>query len=304
MADKYLLIIVGPTAVGKTELSVRLAKKFDTSILSADSRQFYKEMTIGTAKPTLAEQNQVTHYFIDSHHITEEYNAGAYEKDALALLETIFKEKDIAILTGGSGLYVKTLCEGIDQMPESDLTIRHQLTTQYEQEGIKPLLAQLDRLDPDYGQVVDRSNTQRIIRALEVCLHTGLPYSSFRKQKKAIRPFHVVKIGLTRNRAELYARIDKRMDLMLQQGLAEEARQLLPYKNHNALQTVGYREVFDYLEGKYDYEEMVRLLKRNSRRYAKRQLTWFNKDPEIRWFHPEAYGQIVAYIRERIKNYL
>ncbi|MFT2007966.1 tRNA (adenosine(37)-N6)-dimethylallyltransferase MiaA [Pontibacter sp. 13R65] len=293
---KYLLVVVGPTAVGKTDLCVQLAKHFKTVILSADSRQFYKEMSIGTAKPSLEEQQGVPHYFVDSHSISQEYNAGAYEQDVLHLLEKLYQEHDLVILTGGSGLYVRAVLDGMDDMPDVSLEIRQQLSDLYEQQGLAPLLEQLQQLDPAYYQQVDHSNPQRVIRALEVCLASGQPYSSFRKQERPERPFRSIKIGLNRDRQELYQRIDLRMDQMLQQGLVEEAQALYPYRHHNALQTVGYKEIFDFLDGTTDWEETVRLLKRNSRRYAKRQLTWFNKTPEYAWFHPEQWQEILTFI--------
>jgi tRNA dimethylallyltransferase len=301
---KFVIVVVGPTAVGKTNLCIELAKEFDTEIISADSRQFFREMTIGTAKPTEAERRGIRHHLVDSHSITEEYNAAAFEKDALAIAAAIFQTRDVVILTGGSGLYIKTFCEGLDEIPDTDPAIREKLTAQYQQEGLVPLLTLLDTVDPAYGQTVDRANPQRVMRALEVSLSTGQPYSSFRKRATASRPFHMIKIGLNRNREELYNRIDTRMDQMLANGLVEEARQLATYKEHNALQTVGYSEVFEYLDARYDYAEMVRLLKRNSRRYAKRQLTWFARDEQIQWFHPDAYKEIVNFIKRRIENLL
>ncbi len=297
---KKLIVVVGPTAVGKTDLCIRLAKWFGTEILSADSRQFYKEMSIGTAKPTPTEMMSIPHHFIDSHTIHDAYSVGYFEREALATLEQIYKEKDIAILTGGSGLYIKVVCEGIDDMPEVDMPLRQQLNQLLEDEGLNNLLEKLKKLDPIYYEEVDRANPQRVIRALEVCLSTGKPFSSFRKQKKADRPFECIKIGLNRTREELYERINHRMDLMLQNGLLEEAKALYPYRQHNALQTVGYKEIFDYLEGQYDWEECIRLLKRNSRHYAKRQLTWFRKDEAITWFHPEAYEEIIDFIQKRL----
>lgn len=298
----FLIVVVGPTAVGKTDLCVRLAKHLQTEIISADSRQFYKEMSIGTAKPTAEEQQGVPHHFVDSHHITEEYNAGAYEQDALQLSKALFKEHKAVILTGGSGLYVRAISEGMDEMPETDPAIREQLTALYQEQGLQPLLEQLQQADPSYFARVDKANPQRVIRALEVCLSSGQPYSSFRKQEQQERPFQLIRIGLNRDRQELYNRIDQRMDLMLAQGLLEEARSLYPYRHHNALQTVGYKELFDYLEGKYDWEEAVRLLKRNSRRYAKRQLTWFHKYPDYTWFHPDQWEEIVAFIKRQIQE--
>lgn len=299
---KYLVVIAGPTAVGKTDLCVQLAKHYHAEIISADSRQFYKEMQIGTAKPTAEEQQGVVHHFVDSHHIMEEYNAGAFEQDVLQLLQELFTRKDVVLLTGGSGLYIRAVCEGMDEMPETDAQVREQLTQRLEQDGLAPLLDQLQQLDPVYYEQVDKANPQRVVRALEVCVSSGQPYSSFRKSKKQQRPFQVIKIGLNRERAELYGRIDKRMDLMLSRGLLEEAKQLYPYRAHNALQTVGYKEIFDYLENAYEWEEAVRLLKRNSRRYAKRQLTWFNKHTDYTWFHPEQWDEIVAFIDEQIKK--
>jgi tRNA dimethylallyltransferase len=299
---KFAIIVVGPTAVGKTDLCIRLAKGFDTDIISADSRQFFREMTIGTAKPGLAERQGVTHHLIDSHSITESYHVAAFEKDALTITAAILRKKEVVILTGGSGLYIKTFCEGLDDIPDTGPAIREKLMAQYQQEGLASLVTQLDILDPVYGQTVDRANPQRIMRALEVCIGTGQPYSSFRKRTTAVRPFHIIKIGLNREREELYSRIDARMDQMLASGLVEEAKGLAAYKEHNALQTVGYKEVFDYLDGQYDYSEMERLLKRNSRRYAKRQLTWFTKDEQIRWFHPHDYEEIVQYIQHCISS--
>lgn len=299
--QKHLVIVVGPTAVGKTALCVQLAKVYHTEIISADSRQFYQEMNIGTAKPSLEEQEGVPHHFVDSHSIKEDYNAGAYEQDVLNVLNELYQKHDVVILTGGSGLYVRAVSEGMDEMPESDQEIRATLQQQYESHGLQPLQEQLCQLDPAYFAQVDQANPQRMIRALEVCLSTGKPYSSFRSNNKQERPFNIIKIGLTRDREELYQRIDQRMDVMLEQGLLEEAKALYPYRSHNALQTVGYKEIFDYLDGAYDWEEAVRLLKRNSRRYAKRQLTWFNKFPDYTWFHPGQLDELVKYLNERMR---
>lgn len=300
--NKTLLVVTGPTAVGKTALCIRLAQYLNTEIVSADSRQFYREMVIGTAKPTPEELGQAPHHFINSHSITDNYNVGDYEKDALACLEDIFQRKKIAILTGGSGLYIQVVCQGMDAMPEVNPAIRERLMQQSEAEGLANLLEQLKTLDPEYYAQVDQANTHRVIRALEVCLSTGQPFSSFRKQTKAERPFDILKIGLEREREELYERINLRMDLMLEQGLIEEAKALYPYKEHNALQTVGYREIFDYMDGKYDWEEAVRLLKRNSRRYAKRQMTWFRRDEEIQWFSPREMEEMIIWIEEQLGN--
>lgn len=298
----YLITIVGATAVGKTAMAIRLAQYFDTEIISADSRQFYIEMNIGTAKPSSAELKAVKHHFINSHHIDNEYNAGQFEKDALATLAEIFQRKKVAILVGGSGLYVKALCEGFDAMPEVAPTIRASLQEELATNGLVPLLKELEEKDLIYYQSVDKSNPQRIVRALEIIRTTHLPYSSFRKKEnignQLHRPFQIIKIGLDRPREELYQRIDERMDMMIADGLLEEVKKLYPYKHLNAMQTVGYQEIIDYLDGKYNWEEAVRLLKRNSRRYAKRQLTWFRKDTQVQWFSPNSFDKIIAYIQE------
>jgi tRNA dimethylallyltransferase len=294
--SKYLIVIAGPTAVGKTDLCVELAKHFEVPVISADSRQFFKEMSIGTAKPTIAEMQGVVHYFIDSHSIAEPFNAGAYSEEALKLIDHLFTEMDFLILTGGSGLYIKAVCEGFDEMPEIEEGTRNQLVSEYADKGLLPLLEELKMSDPVYYGQVDKANHQRILRALEVIRSTGVPFSFYRKSEKASRSFKTIKIGLERPREELYERINSRMDLMLEAGLEEEVKALLPYKNMNALQTVGYKEVFDFFDGIYDREEMIRLLKRNSRRYAKRQLTWFKKDKEYRWFNPVQKAEIIDFI--------
>jgi tRNA dimethylallyltransferase len=284
---KTLLIVAGPTAVGKTALCVRLARSLHTGVVSADSRQLYRELNIGTAKPKTDEMQGVRHYFIDSHSITDAVNAGRYERECLALLDELFKKKDIIILSGGTGLYINAVCFGLDDMPPVDPNLRQQLRIRWQTEGLEVLQNELRRLDPTYVETADMQNPARLLRALEVCLSTGKPYSSFRQQRKANRSFQSIFIALDRPREELYDRIDARMDAMLNAGLVEEAQSLLPYRHLSALQTVGYQEIFPYLDGDYDYDEMVRLLKRNSRRYAKRQLTWFHNQGDYHWFGPE-----------------
>ncbi|MBT9395639.1 tRNA (adenosine(37)-N6)-dimethylallyltransferase MiaA [Hymenobacter sp. NST-14] len=281
-----LLVITGPTAVGKTALCVQLARQLSTEIVSADSRQFFRELTIGTAKPTPEEMQGVPHHFINSHSITEEYNAGRFEQDALAVLDDLFRRHPVVILTGGSGLYLQAVTEGLDALPAVDPAVRRQIQVELEAAGLEPLVQELARLDPVTYQRIDRQNPQRVVRALEICRATGQPFSAFHGAKTGARPFRVVKVALTREREELYQRIDQRMDQMLAQGLEAEARALYPYRHHNALQTVGYQELFAYFEGQYDYAEAVRLLKRNSRRYAKRQLTWLRRDADYRWLTP------------------
>ena len=272
--------------MGKTALAIALAKQLKTEIISADSRQIYREMTLGTAKPSDAELAEVPHHFINSHSIEEEYNAGQYERDAQALLETLFKKHDCLVMVGGSGLYIKGVLEGFDTIPEVPDEIRESLEEQFEQKGLAWLQQELELHDPDLFEGIDQQNPHRLIRALEVKLHTGQSIQSFRGLKKKEHDFRVVKVGLELDRESLYKRIDMRMDSMIAQGLFEEAQRLYPKRELNALQTVGYQEIFDFIEGKYDKNEAIRLLKRNSRRYAKRQLTWFKRDGEITWLSP------------------
>jgi tRNA dimethylallyltransferase len=294
---KTLIIIAGPTAVGKTDLCVKIAKLLDTEVVSADSRQFYRELAIGTAKPTLEEMDGVKHHFIDSHSIKDYYSVGDFERDCLAVLEEIFTRKDVTILTGGSGMFIKMITDGIDEMPEVDLDLRQKIAQRLENEGLEILSSELKTLDPVYYEQVDIQNTQRVLRALEVCISTGKPFSSFRKNQKVERPFRMIKIALERPREELYARIDKRMDIMLASGLEEEAKYVIDFREHYALKTVGYREIYEHLDGDYDREEMVRLLKRNSRRYAKRQMTWFKNQDEFQWFDAKDEAGIVEFIK-------
>jgi tRNA dimethylallyltransferase len=300
LKQKYLLIVAGPTAVGKTNIAIELALHFKTEIVSADSRQFYREMNIGTAKPSATELALIKHYFINNLSIEQEYTVGTYETEALALLDVLFQKYDVVILVGGSGLFIKTLCEGLDTIPEVAPEVRKQLNAEFEKEGLKPLLKELKEKDPTYYETVDKANPVRVIRALELCRGTGMPFSSFRTSSKKERSFQTIKIGLNLTREELYKRIEDRMEGMLANGLIEEAKTFYSFRYLNALQTVGYSEVFDYLDGQYDYEEMVALLKRNSRRYAKRQLTWFDKDKEYKWFEPSQKKEILEFIESKI----
>ena len=281
-----MLVIVGPTAVGKTALCVDLAKHLQTDIISADSRQFYKELAIGTAKPSVEEQGGVKHHFIDSHSVEEYFSPGDFERKASILLETLFQNHEVVIATGGSGLYLKALIEGLDEMPEADLALRETLNARLEKEGLWALYSELKQLDSVYAVQVDSKNPQRVIRALEVCLSTGKPYSEFRLAQKPERPFQVIKICLERPREELYARIDQRMDQMLTAGLVAEARAFADKQHLYALKTLGYKEVYGFLRGEYDEAEMIRLLKRNNRHYAKKQMTWFRNQDEFTYLHP------------------
>lgn len=298
--NKYLIVIAGPTAVGKTDLCINLAKNFNSEIISSDSRQFFKETILGTAKPSDLQLSEVPHHFINTLSIHDNYDVKLFEKDVLSLIDTIFQKHNVIIITGGSGLYIDAVCNGFDDMPLIDSDVRQKIIAEYEVKGLVFLQEEVKRFDPEYFAVVDQNNPQRLMRALEVCRATGKPFSSFRNKKKVDRPFEIIKIGLERERAELYRRIDSRMDLMIQEGLFDEAESLFPYKDLNALQTVGYSEIFGFLEGKYDREEAIRLLKRNSRRYAKRQLTWFKRDPEMNWFHPDQLDDVISYISNQI----
>ena len=280
---KRLRIILGPTGVGKTALSIALAKSLGCPIISCDSRQIYREMRIGTAAPSLEEQQGVPHYFIGTHSIHQHYTAGRYELEALALIEDLFENFDELLMVGGSGLYIDALCRGMDDFPATDLALREQLTARIETEGIEALRFELRRLDPVSYEEIDIRNPQRVLRAVEVCLQTGRPFSSFKSRRPKARDFEIVKEGLLREMPDLYARINARVDEMVAQGLEEEARGLWPHQQLPALRTVGYREWFDYFEGKTGREEAIELIKRNSRRYAKRQCSYWRRDGDIQW---------------------
>jgi len=284
LTNNRLISIIGPTGIGKTALSIALAKHFNTEIISADSRQFYTEMQIGTAVPEPAELAAAPHHFIQHKSIHSAYSVGDYERDALALLNVLFTDKNPLILVGGSGLYVAAVEKGLDKFPSIDPSIRQTLKERISTEGILPLQAQLKALDPQTYSQIDLENPQRLIRALEVCIGSGQPYSSFLKKDKTIRNFKTIKIGLTASREIIYDRINLRVDQMIASGLVEEARDLYPFKSLNALQTVGYRELFRYFDGELSLDMAVEEIKKNTRRFAKRQLTWYRKDPEVHWF--------------------
>ncbi len=299
---KYLISVVGPTAIGKTGLTIFLAKHFGSEILSNDSRQFFKEMKIGTAVPTLEELSAVKHHFIQHISIHQTYSVGDFERDSLEFLEQYFSDHDLAFLVGGSGLYERALTEGLDEFPDIDPSIREQLNQEFIDYGLEKLQLELEQKDPVFFTEVDQQNGKRIIRALEIIRGTGKTFSSFRTQKKSKRNFEIIKIGLNLPREELYERINLRVDLMIKEGLIEEARKLYPLRELNALQTVGYRELFDYFDGKITLEEAVEEIKKNTRRFAKRQLTWFNKDKNVSWFLPSDKVEIARFIEEKIIN--
>ena len=282
-----LIVLLGPTGVGKTALGVQLALQLGCSILSADSRQIYRELPIGTAAPTPEERAAVPHYFVGTHSVTEGYSAASYEADVLRLLEGLFVDHPIQLLSGGSMMYIDAVCRGIDEITDVDPAIRTEVWHRYETQGLAPILTELEQLDPRYYATVDHQNYKRVLHGYEVCLSTGRPFSSFHTGQAKHRPFDVIKIGLTREREELYARIDERVLQMMSLGLEAEARAVYPHRHLNALNTVGYKELFAYFDGMISLEEAIRLIQRNSRHYARKQLTWWKRDPEVHWYHPE-----------------
>ncbi len=281
--NKTLITIVGPTAIGKTALSLKLAAHFNTEIISADSRQFFKEMAIGTAVPTPEELAVAPHHFIQHISVKDAYSVGDFEKEALKKLEELFKKHDTIIMVGGSGLYVDAVTKGLDSFPKVTPEIKEQVKNTFEQEGLKTLQEQLQKIDPEYHKTVDLQNTQRVMRALEVSLSSGLPFSSFHTQTKKERSFKTVKIGVTADRSIIYDRINRRVDMMLEEGLLEEAKRVYPFRHLNALNTVGYKELFHYFDGDWELDFAISEIKKNTRRFAKRQGTWFRKDPDIIW---------------------
>ena len=301
MSDKTLIVITGPTAIGKTSLAITIARFFNTEIVSCDSRQFFKEMQIGTAKPSQEELNQVKHHFINSHSISDKFSVGDFEKQGIEVIQNIFLTHDTAVLVGGSGLYIKAITTGFDELPQSDPKIREDLNSLYQNEGITALQQKLKQVDPHYFLEVDLNNPQRVIRALEVSISSGLPFSSYHSNNQKTRPFNIIKIGLNTARDLLYSRINFRVDQMLKDGLIEEVKSLILYRHLNALNTVGYSEIFEFLDDKISLNQAVEKLKQNTRRFAKRQLTWFRKDEEIKWFEPEESYAIIEYLNKTLK---
>jgi tRNA dimethylallyltransferase len=294
---KKLIVLLGPTGVGKTDLSIRLAQRFGASIVSADSRQIYQGIEIGTAAPTAQQLAQVPHYFIGTHRLDQDYSAGQYEIDALATLDKLFESSDYAVLTGGSMMYIDAVCNGLDDIPTVSDAIRSHVQHIYQTQGLPALQEMLLSLDPVHYQKVDLCNYRRVMHAVEVCLEIGKPYSTLLSHSKKERPFQIIKIGLNRPRPELYERINKRVEIMVADGLEEEAKRVYPFKHQNALNTVGFKEWFDYWDGKTESKErVIELIQQNSRHYAKRQLTWFKRDADITWFHPDDEAGIVDWV--------
>lgn len=297
---KTLIVLIGPTGVGKTELSLRLAEQFHTCIVSADSRQLYADLKIGTAAPTHEQLQRVQHYFVGTLKLTDYYSAAQYEAEALQLLGTLFTEHDTVLLTGGSMMYVDAICKGIDDIPTVDTETRQLMLYKYETEGLERLCSELKLLDPEYYKIVDLKNPKRVVHALEICYMTGKTYTSFRIQQKKERSFRIIKIGLTRDREELYQRINRRVEQMITDGLVEEARRVYPYRTLNSLNTVGYKEIFKYLDGEWTLPFAIEKIQQNSRIYSRKQMTWFKRDQDIHWFHPEQETEILMYLRSQL----
>ena len=295
--DKTLVVLLGPTGVGKTDLSIDLAKSFGTSIVSCDSRQIYREMKIGTAVPSEQQLAAVPHFFIRTLSVNAYYNSWQFEQQALEKIHELHEKQKVVVMAGGSMMYIDAVCKGIDDIPTIDPALRQSLMNRYEEEGLESIRLQLKQLDPVFYEQVDLNNAKRVLHAVEVCKMAGVPYSSLRTNTPKERGFRIIRIGLNREKEELYDRINCRVDQMLQDGLMEEARGLYPYRDCNALNTVGYKEWFDFFDGKIDEAEAIRLIKRNSRRYARKQLSWFRRDGEICWFHPGEKEQILSYLR-------
>ena len=293
---KKLIVITGPTAVGKTELCLDVAKHFDIPIINADSRQIFRELKIGTARPTEEQMQNVRHYFVGILGLEDYYSASLFEQQVLELLGQQFQTRDFALMAGGSMMYIDAVCDGIDDIPTIDDETRALMKRRFAEEGLEVLVEELRRLDPEYYEIVDRQNPRRVVHALEICTMTGKTYTSFRRREKRQRPFDIIKIGLNRPREELYERINQRVDQMMADGLLDEVRSLYPQRHLNALNTVGYKELFDYIDGRWSLEEAVERIKGNTRRYARKQLTWYKKDEQIRWFHPDEKEQMINYI--------
>lgn len=300
--NNALIILLGPTGVGKTELSLRLAEHFGSPIISSDSRQLYKDLPIGTAAPTPEQLARVKHYMVGTLGLTDYYSASNFEADVLSLLETLHQTTPTVVMTGGSMMYIDTVCKGIDDIPTVDPDIRQAIYAQFEREGLAPILAELKAADPAHYDEIDRMNYKRVIHAVEICRTTGKPYSSFRTRIRKERPFKIIKVGLTRDREELCQRINSRVDQMMNDGLLEEVRRVYPFRHLNSLNTVGYKELFNYLDGEWTLDLAVEKIRRNSRVYARKQMTWFKRDTEIRWFHPDQEAEIRHYLEEETKK--
>lgn len=295
-----LIVLIGPTGIGKTDLSLNIAEHYNTEIISADSRQLYADLKIGTAAPTQEQLARVKHHFVGTLQLTDYYSAAQYEAEVMKKLDELFKRHNVIVLTGGSMMYVDAVCKGIDDIPTVDEETRKTLMQHYENVGLERLCAELKILDPEYYDIVDKKNPKRVIHALEICYMTGQTYTSFRTSQTKERPFNIIKVGLRREREELYARINKRVDIMMEDGLLEEAKSVYQYKDLNSLNTVGYKEMFKYLDGEWELPFAIEKIKQNSRIYSRKQVTWFKRDTDITWFHPDDTDNIMSFIEERL----
>lgn len=298
--NKTLLVLLGPTGVGKTDISLEISRHYGCPIISSDSRQFYRELKIGTAAPDAIQLSAATHYFIGTHSIHDEYSCGQYELDVIHLLEELFDNHDVVMLVGGSMMYIDAVCNGIDDIPTVDARTREFWINEYNTKGIEFIQHELQKRDPKHYNEVDLKNHKRVLHALEICSITGKPFSDIRTGKKKARPFNIVKLGFNRKREELYERINRRVDIMMQQGLLDEAREYYPFRHLNTLNTVGYKELYEYMDGKWDLEFAVNMIKQDSRRYAKRQISWFMRDQEISWFHPDDKKSVFDFLQNKI----
>lgn len=298
-----LIVLIGPTGIGKTDLSLNIAEHYNTEIISADSRQLYADLKIGTAAPTPEQLARVKHHFVGTLQLTDYYSAAQYEAEVMKKLDELFKRHNVIVLTGGSMMYVDAVCKGIDDIPTVDEETRKTLMQHYENVGLERLCAELKILDPEYYDIVDKKNPKRVIHALEICYMTGQTYTSFRTSQTKERPFNIIKVGLRREREELYARINKRVDIMMEDGLLEEAKSVYQYKDLNSLNTVGYKEMFKYLDGEWELPFAIEKIKQNSRIYSRKQVTWFKRDTDITWFHPDDTDNIMSFIEERLNAY-
>lgn len=298
--SKFLIVLIGPTGVGKTELSLQIAERYNAPILSSDSRQIYRELPIGTAAATPEQKERVEHHFVGFLDLHEYFSAARFEEEVISFLENYFKSGDTALMTGGSMMYVDAVCKGIDDMPSVTPEVREQVFRLYEEQGLEGISEMLARLDPEYWAIVDRKNPKRVMHGLEICLTTGNPFSMYRTNRIKERPFQIVKIGLIRDREELYDRINRRVDQMMEEGLLEEARKVFPFRDHNSLNTVGYKELFNYLDGTWTLEFAVEKIKQNSRIYSRKQMTWFKRDEAITWFHPDQSDEIIRFLDEQL----
>lgn len=299
---KTLIVLIGPTGVGKTDLSIRIAEKYNSPIISADSRQLYSELKIGTAAPSEEYLKKIKHYFVGTLKLTDYYSAAQYESDVMELLDALFKNHDTILLTGGSMMYIDAICKGIDDIPTVDSETRRMMMEKYENEGLERLCSELKLLDPEYYSIVDLKNPKRVIHALEICYMTGKTYTSFRTGNKKQRPFNILKIGLFRDRDELYERINRRVDIMISEGLIDEVKSVYKYKELNSLNTVGYKEIIQYLDGNWTLDYAIDKIKQNSRIYSRKQMTWFKRDNEINWFNPDNEEDIMEFIESKTKT--